>query len=536
MANLWGNGKKSNTNKANGYKNGQNLKKKGEKTVPVLDRAFNQPEAVVELPVAEIQRPAVLPHTLADHEATAVENNTTIDLLRDGRVIKLIDALMLGRINEIVPVIDLTVKSGGHYPDIERLMDTSGEETADILGKLADGGILNKKLTEKLHIDPEGSLQLLPVERCPRCGSGNLISGKLIEHFYCGNIGLEQEFKHDIKYVCSKCNRELKLLGTDYRYAGTQYKCLDCSNIFPAPVIKWRSLNSGRIWSLEELHDVYFYSYSFNNEKKGLVEFQLKPKAQLIEFLRKQGYQVQELAQIGGGSGAVHTVDILASRDDIMATFQVGIGILTALHGEEEVRLEELFTFDTNSYDMRLNYKCVIAIPKLSLEAQKFAERQNIIVFEAADLNDMMAFINSQPRSESGTVKAEEIFAFDDLAEVTDTRAKLRMFLKSRGYTVTENARLNGRSGVEYVFDAFAHRDDVIVRPTIAVVIDTDPRTDEAGISKVAQFDAAAYDAGIRNKVFIGNSHISPTAAQFASRQQMKFFDESELDSLLHQK
>jgi hypothetical protein len=75
----------------------------------------------------------------------------------------------------------------------------------------------------------------------------------------------------------------------------------------------------------------------------------------------------------------------------------------------------------------------------------------------------------------------------------------------------------------------------VIVRPKIAIVIDTDSRTDEAGISKVAQFDAAAYDAGIRNKVFVGNSHISPTAAQFASRQQMKFFDESELDSMLRQ-
>ena len=81
MANLWGNGKKSNTNKANGYKNGQNLKKKGEKTVPVLDRAFNQPEAVVELPVAEIQRPAVLPHTVADHEATAVDTSTLVLLL-----------------------------------------------------------------------------------------------------------------------------------------------------------------------------------------------------------------------------------------------------------------------------------------------------------------------------------------------------------------------------------------------------------------------------------------------------------------------
>jgi hypothetical protein len=75
----------------------------------------------------------------------------------------------------------------------------------------------------------------------------------------------------------------------------------------------------------------------------------------------------------------------------------------------------------------------------------------------------------------------------------------------------------------------------VIVRPKIAIVIDTDSRTDEAGISKVAQFDAAAYDAGIRNKVFVGNSHVSPTAVQFASRQQMKFFDESELDSMLRQ-
>jgi DNA-directed RNA polymerase subunit RPC12/RpoP len=521
MANLWGNGKKTNTNKTDGYKNGKSAKKGGAKLVPVLDDDFPQQ--------------AVVSNNAVDGKIAVVENNTTNDLLRDGRVVKLIDALMLGRITEITPVIDLAVKSGGHYPDIERLMDTSGEEIAEILEKLADEGILHKKLMEKLHCDPNGSLQLLPVERCPHCGSGNLISGKLIEHFYCGNIGLEQEFKHGIKYVCSKCNRELKLLGTDYRYAGTQYKCLDCNDIFPAPTIKWRSLSTGKIWALEELHDVLFYSYSLNNDKKGLVEFQLKPKAQLIEFLKSQGYTVQELAQIGGGSGAIHTVDILASRDDTLATFQVGIGILTALPGEEEVRLEELFTFDTNSYDMGMNYKCVIAIPKLSLEAKKFAGRQNIIVFETADLNDMMAFINSQPCSESGTCATEELFSLDDLTEVTDTRASLGMFLKHKGYKVTENAKLLGRSGVEYVFDIFAQRDDVIVRPTVAVVIDKDSTTDEAGISKIAQFDAAAYDIGIRNKVFIGNSQMSPTAAQFARRQRMKFYDESELGNLLYQ-
>jgi DNA-directed RNA polymerase subunit RPC12/RpoP len=534
MANLWGNGKKSNTNKTIGYSNGKSARKGRAKLVPLLDEDFTQPDNVVESPVIETKQPAVVSHTAVNDKVAVAADSTTIELLRDGRVIKLIDALILGRINEITPAIDLSVKSGGHYPDIERLMDTSGEETADILEKLADEGILHKKLIEKLHCDPDGSLQLLPVERCPRCGSGNLISGKLIEHFYCGNIGLEQEFKHDIKYVCSKCNRELKLLGTDYRYAGTQYKCLDCNDIFPAPTIKWRSLSTGKIWALEELHDVPFYIYSFNNDKKGLVEFQLKPKAQLIEFLKSQGYMVQELAQIGGGSGAIHTVDILASRDDTLAKFQVGIGILTALPGEEEVRLEELFTFDTNSYDIRIDYKCVIAIPRLSSEAQKFAGRQNIIVFETADLTDMMAFIKSQPCSKAGTCTIDNTVSLNNLTELTDTRGRLAAFLRFQGYIVTENAKLAGRSGVEYVFDLFAHRDDVIVRPAIAVVIDEKSTTDEAGISKIAQFDAATYDVGIRNKVFVGNSRMSPTAAQFARRQRMKFFDEDELDHLLH--
>ena len=79
MANLWGNGKKSNSNKANGYKNGQHTKKKGGKLVPVLDRDSSQPEAVVELPTVETRQPAVVPHTVVDDKAAVVENNTTID-------------------------------------------------------------------------------------------------------------------------------------------------------------------------------------------------------------------------------------------------------------------------------------------------------------------------------------------------------------------------------------------------------------------------------------------------------------------------
>ena len=247
MANLWGNGKKSESNKTNGYKNGNSAKKQNARSVPVLDREAGQPDGIAESNVPEAQQQTITAIAPVDNSSAIVAESRPQDILKDSRVVKLIDAFMIGKITEIKPSIDISMKSGGHYPDVERLLDTTTtKEATELLEKLAENDILHKKLTEKLHCDPDGSIQLVPVERCPKCGSGNLISGKLIEHFYCGNIGLEQEFKHDIKYICSKCNRELKLLGTDYRYAGTQYKCLDCNDIFPAPLIKWRNLQTDK--------------------------------------------------------------------------------------------------------------------------------------------------------------------------------------------------------------------------------------------------------------------------------------------------
>jgi hypothetical protein len=459
-------------------------------------------------------------------EKTTTDYETGFQVWKDARMARLLDGLASGRITAISPSIDFAIKGGVTYPEVDSLIDTTGDETIKILEALADNEILEKKKVDKLRSDPEGSFQLVPVERCPNHDSGNLVKGQLLEHFYCGYVGLDRDFQNGYQLICPKCKRELKLIGTDYRNAGTQYKCLDGNEIFPLPVIKWRSLKTGRIWTDDELREVEIYSFGLISGKREWIEFQLKPKAQLVDFLRAQGYQVQELAQVQGTSGAVHTIDILATRDDKLAKFHLGIGILTALSGEQEISLDELFKFDTEAYDIGINYKVVIAIPKLSSEAIKFAERQKIGAFEAKDMEQLISYISSRSRSTTKTTPAPKAHSLEN-----GTLSRVVEFLQQRGYEVFEKAKVAGKSGADHIFDVFARRDDVIVKPTIAVFMAVE-NGHTTGVDKIAQFDAEAYDAGIRNKSVIGVPRIGPQARQFAKQQRITVLDENEIGSL----
>jgi DNA-binding response OmpR family regulator len=462
---------------------------------------------------------------------------TKYEIWRDGRVVKLLEALLTGKLAEITPAVNLLAKGGFAFPDADRIMEITGEQTRNVLEALTREFILERKPFERLNVDPDESFQLVPVERCPRCGSGSLSRGQLIEHFFCGNVGLDQDFKDEYKYICPKCNRELKLLGTDYRNAGFQYRCVDCSEIFPAPVLKWRNLQTGKLWSPEDLTTIQLFSYRLIAGKREWLEFELKPKTQLVELLKAQGFHVDEAAQVNGSSGAVHTIDILATKDDRLAKLLVGIGILTSKPGEAEVGLEELFKFDTKAYDTGLNYKVVIVIPKLSQEAMKFAERQKIGVFEARDPGTLILFLEGKSRLVVPPLTKEKARYLVDELKAAGPQAgphlKLVIFLKSRGYNIVENAKVAGKSGAEHVFDIFAQRDDIVVKPTVAIAIAYSENGQEVSIDKVSQFDAEAFDSGIRNKVFVAVPRLSSQGKQFAKQQKIKVFEEAELDELL---
>jgi hypothetical protein len=66
-------------------------------------------------------------------------------ILEDPRVIKLVDALVSGKLPDINPVVDFSYKMGYAYPSVNSLIDTSEIETINILESLANAGILIKQ-------------------------------------------------------------------------------------------------------------------------------------------------------------------------------------------------------------------------------------------------------------------------------------------------------------------------------------------------------------------------------------------------------
>jgi len=478
-----------------------------------------------------INPPAQQSAYVANAQAQPAKEEAGAAVLEDPRVIKLVDALVSGKLPDINPVVDFSYKMGFAYPSVNSLLDTSEVDTINILESLANSGILIRQSYEKFYVDPDGLFQLVPIERCPRCDSSNIVKGQLVEHFSCGYVGLDRDFKQESRYVCPKCRKDLRLIGTDYRNVGIHYRCQDCSEVFTVPVVKWRNMKTRKVWTAEELREVEAYSYQFSPDKKGWLEFQLKPKTQLVDFLKHQGYQVHELAQLTGRSGAVHTVDVLAIRDDIITKINLGIGILVAPSGEPEVGLEALFRFDTRAYDIGINYKVVIAIPKLGQEALNFAGRQMIRAFEAKTLATVVADITHLDRSNIGMQSRVEAGMNNTGSITANSRGIIVRFLRNKGYEVYERALILGKSGIEHIFDIFARRDDKIVVPTLAIGIGSESGQ-PVGLDELSKFDAAAFDAGIRNKVFLGLSEISVQAKQFAQQQKIDIIEQQDLRKL----
>ena len=499
--------------------------------VPPLESGTIKP--AIDKPTMVVAQQPAAPTAMS---FTPVPIETGINVLEDPRIVKLIDALVNGKLGDITPTIDFSYKYGYAYPSVDSLLDTTDLDTVNILESLTQNGILIKQPFEKFNIDPDGQFQLVPTEHCPRDDSSNLIKGQLIEHFSCGYVGLDKDFKQDSRYICPKCHKDLRLIGTDYRNIGIHYRCQDDGEIFTTPVIKWRNLKTRKEWNQEELKEMEVYSYRFSPDKKGWLEFQLKPKTQLVDFLRVQGYQVQELAQLTGKSGAIHTFDILAIRDDILTKIILGVGILVAGAGESEVGLEALFRFDSRAYDIGINYKVVIAIPKLGAEGVNFANRQMIRAFEAKTMAAVVSDITSMPSSRislQSNIDAGYQPETSIAAASANVKTAIVRFLRNRGYEVFEQALIAGKSGIEHVFDIFARRDDRIIVPTLAIGITSSSTGRPVELDEISRFDAAAFDSGIRNKVFIAIPQISVQARQFAKQQKIDIIEQNDLGKLL---
>ena len=448
-----------------------------------------------------------------------IEASQTVS--NDSKVLSLIKEMMDGRIDEIRPTIDFTRESGAVYPQVEAMLGKGTDDVINLLSRLVEENILMARFYDRMIFCPTcSSMNLRPSQKCPKCGSGNISKGRIIEHFACGKNGLEEEFTISGKYICPHCRKPLKFLGTDYRSLGVNYKCRSCGALSTEITPKWQCLKCSAVFSDEEVKVQVINSYVLNEESRNRLTFDTGYKSRFIDYLRHQGYEVFEKAKVGSasGSGAAHVLDMLARREDGFLSFILGIGIAIG-NDNEEIGLEEVFRFDNKVYDLGIHDKILLAVPGLNNEAKQFAQRQHIKSFNVREFED---FLNKASEIPSHPVKIIP-FTFS-------SRSQLLTYLHDQGYRTEENARIRGRSGAEYTMNIIAYFDDGLFTHTISFGVLIDPN--EIGLEAVSAYDTKAYDVGIHDKILLAAPTLSKEARQFADQQKIKIIEVGKASAL----
>jgi len=111
--------------------------------------------------------------------------------------------------------------------------------------------------------------------------------------------------------------------------------------------------------------------------------FPFKSMSGLKEYLQSRGYEIKENTTVKGRSGAKHSIDILATKDEGIVMYSIAIGIEVSA---EPIGIDKVFDFDDKAYDCGIFDKVLIAVPGLTREATRFAQHQHIKLFETEAL------------------------------------------------------------------------------------------------------------------------------------------------------
>jgi len=233
--------------------------------------------------------------------------------------------------------------------------------------------------------------------------------------------------------------------------------------------------------------------------------------SRLLERLRTQGYTVAtdgESAAMFGRSGAQHSFDVVATRDDGFMTYTVCIDVAST-NGDGELGLGAVFAYDDKCYDSGVSDKVLLAFSGMESVAVQFAKNQRIRVLDPDSLREFLKSPLASTLPEATSIVNPQ------------NRADVLEALANRGYKIERDATVPGRSGATYTFDAIATYDDGFITHRLGMD-DLQDEDGEIGLTRVSVFDAKAYDSGIKDKLILTRQPLSPEAKQFADLQRIR--------------
>ena len=167
------------------------------------------------------------------------------------------------KVGDLKPEYNMTSLSGYGYPYAAGFFRTTDGSEANDLSFLAEKGCLAKKFFDKILVCPYCYHHDINIrEVCPADRSANIKITEMINHFRCGFVGPEEEFRQDIRYVCPKCKAELRQIGLDYDKPGQSYICNENGEKFTEPLVYCQCRNCKKFFDVDKAsrQDIFLYS------------------------------------------------------------------------------------------------------------------------------------------------------------------------------------------------------------------------------------------------------------------------------------
>ncbi len=274
-----------------------------------------------------------------------------------------------------------------------------GIENPKLLSELESNGVLEKYEIDRGPACPSCNHSNFHIDyACPFSKHRSLERGTMIEHYACGHTDFESSFKSGNDLICPKCQRPLKLIGTEYRRTDLVFHCAGCNRYFGNPVVELTCRVCGKVIKQDEAVLQTVFGYRLKPGLRSELVAHGTLETQVAELFQKFGYEVTSPKMIRGLSGIDHTFDIFASKggSEIVADL---------VSATTDIGPENVAGFFAKVFDAKPQRAILISIPKLNQEAQKLSAMYSIETIAADQVEDILTNLSQLLETQSPQVR-----------------------------------------------------------------------------------------------------------------------------------
>jgi len=312
------------------------------------------------------------------------EENSSV--FRDRNAITLLDRILEGKIEEIMPTMDPIY--GFRYPSAEKITELPPNETANLLNRLASANILTKTFYSRIVSCPLcNSFNIMFTLRCPNCNSVRIIKHRVIEHFYCGHLDLEEEYKTEKGLICPHCHKELSQLtspGTDYAIRGVTYTCEECKKNLDSPLQFCTCRACGKDFIVTDANLQDIYAFSLNKSRIDEIKRNIIDITPLEKLLKDTGLNVEIPGFVTGTSGVTHRFDLVARSPRVTEK----VVLIDIDVNPSEAKHRAVVSLYAKLMDVRNALAVFITVPKLGEKTRSLAASYGIHCIEGDSLKE----------------------------------------------------------------------------------------------------------------------------------------------------